>query len=53
MILLKTSKVDVDSSGKKCKEKMISVLCETRVQAQHQRYNLAVGRKVTELIITL
>lgn len=40
LILQKTSKVDVDSSGKKCKEKMISVLCETKVQSQHKRYNL-------------
>ncbi|KYO19572.1 RWD domain-containing protein 3 [Alligator mississippiensis] len=38
LILQKTSKVDVDSSGKKCKEKMISVLCETKVQTQHKRY---------------
>ncbi|XP_015268837.1 PREDICTED: RWD domain-containing protein 3 isoform X2 [Gekko japonicus] len=30
MVLQKTSKVDVDSSGKKCKEKMISVLFETK-----------------------
>ncbi|XP_019386601.1 PREDICTED: RWD domain-containing protein 3 [Crocodylus porosus] len=38
LILQKTSKVDVDSSGKKCKEKMVSVLCETKVQTQHKRY---------------
>ncbi|KAM9008376.1 RWD domain-containing protein 3 isoform 2-T2 [Guaruba guarouba] len=38
LILQKTSKVDVDSSGKKCKEKMISVLCETKVQAQQKRF---------------
>ncbi|XP_071606883.1 RWD domain-containing protein 3 isoform X1 [Heliangelus exortis] len=38
LILQKTSKVDVDSSGKKCKEKMISVLCETNVQSQHKRF---------------
>ncbi|NXU55406.1 RWDD3 protein, partial [Turnix velox] len=38
LILQKTSKVDVDSSGKKCKEKMISVLCETKVQSQHRRF---------------
>nr|XP_009939471.1 PREDICTED: RWD domain-containing protein 3 [Opisthocomus hoazin] len=38
LILQKTSKVDVDSSGKKCKEKMISVLCETKVQSQHKRF---------------
>ncbi|XP_053247679.1 RWD domain-containing protein 3 isoform X2 [Podarcis raffonei] len=34
----KTSKVDVDSSGKKCKEKMISVLSETKAQAAHRRF---------------
>ncbi|CAM5161848.1 unnamed protein product [Natator depressus] len=38
LILQKTSKVDVDSSGKKCKEKMISVLCETKVQTEHKRF---------------
>ncbi|KAL6042549.1 hypothetical protein STEG23_023872 [Scotinomys teguina] len=38
LILQKTSKVDVDSSGKKCKEKMISVLSETKVQTGHQRF---------------
>uniref|UniRef100_A0A8C3YG84 RWD domain-containing protein 3 n=1 Tax=Catagonus wagneri TaxID=51154 RepID=A0A8C3YG84_9CETA len=38
LILQKTSKVDVDSSGKKCKEKMISVLFETKVQAEHKRF---------------
>ncbi|XP_050816950.1 RWD domain-containing protein 3 isoform X2 [Gopherus flavomarginatus] len=38
LILQKTSKVDVDSSGKKCKEKMISVLCETKVQSEHKRF---------------
>ncbi|XP_053098658.1 RWD domain-containing protein 3 isoform X2 [Hemicordylus capensis] len=37
LILQKTSKVDVDSSGKKCKEKMISVLSETKAQSEHQR----------------
>lgn len=40
LILQKTSKVDVDSSGKKCKEKMMSVLFETKVQAEHRRYDL-------------
>uniref|UniRef100_G1N607 RWD domain-containing protein 3 n=1 Tax=Meleagris gallopavo TaxID=9103 RepID=G1N607_MELGA len=40
LILQKTSKVDVDSSGKKCKEKMISVLCETKVQSQHKRFQM-------------
>ncbi|KAM8805519.1 RWD domain-containing protein 3 [Eudromia elegans] len=38
LILQKTSKVDVDSSRKKCKEKMISVLCETKIQPQHARF---------------
>uniref|UniRef100_A0A8D0SPV3 RWD domain-containing protein 3 n=1 Tax=Sus scrofa TaxID=9823 RepID=A0A8D0SPV3_PIG len=38
LILQKTSKVDVDSSGKKCKEKMIRVLFETKVQTEHKRF---------------
>nr|XP_033773156.1 RWD domain-containing protein 3 isoform X2 [Geotrypetes seraphini] len=38
LILQKTSKVDVDSCGKKCKEKMIRVLCETRVPTAHKRF---------------
>ncbi|XP_021013934.1 RWD domain-containing protein 3 isoform X2 [Mus caroli] len=38
LTLQKTSKVDVDSSGKKCKEKMISVLSETKVQTEHKRF---------------
>ncbi|XP_054837459.1 RWD domain-containing protein 3 [Eublepharis macularius] len=38
MILQKTSKIDVDSSGKKCKEKMISVLSETKAQAEDRRF---------------
>nr|XP_044605125.1 RWD domain-containing protein 3 isoform X2 [Equus asinus] len=38
LILQKTSKVDVDSSGKKCREKMISVLVETKVQTEHKRF---------------
>ncbi|KAM4871533.1 RWD domain-containing protein 3 [Thomomys bottae] len=38
LMLQKTSKVDVDSSGKKCKEKMISVLLETKVQTEHTRF---------------
>ncbi|NXQ64433.1 RWDD3 protein, partial [Anthoscopus minutus] len=38
LILQKTSKVDVDSGGKKCKEKMMRVLCETEVQSQHKRF---------------
>ncbi|NWI90546.1 RWDD3 protein, partial [Pitta sordida] len=40
LILQKTSKVDVDSSGKKCKEKMMNVLCETEVQSQHKRFQM-------------
>uniref|UniRef100_A0A8C0Z809 RWD domain-containing protein 3 n=1 Tax=Cyanistes caeruleus TaxID=156563 RepID=A0A8C0Z809_CYACU len=40
LILQKTSKVDVDSSGKKCKEKMMRVLCETEVQSQHKRFQM-------------
>uniref|UniRef100_H0Z592 RWD domain-containing protein 3 n=1 Tax=Taeniopygia guttata TaxID=59729 RepID=H0Z592_TAEGU len=40
LILQKTSKIDVDSSGKKCKEKMMRILCETEVQSQHKRYHL-------------
>ncbi|XP_029474148.1 RWD domain-containing protein 3 isoform X2 [Rhinatrema bivittatum] len=38
LIIQKTSKVDVDSCGKKCKEKMIRVLCETRVPTEHKRF---------------
>uniref|UniRef100_A0A8D2AQU7 RWD domain-containing protein 3 n=1 Tax=Sciurus vulgaris TaxID=55149 RepID=A0A8D2AQU7_SCIVU len=38
LTLQKTSKVDVDSSGKKCKEKMISVLFETKVETEHKRF---------------
>ncbi|ERE88620.1 RWD domain-containing protein 3 [Cricetulus griseus] len=38
LVLQKTSKVDVDSSGKKCKEKMISVLSETKVPTEHKRF---------------
>lgn len=30
--------MDVDSSGKKCKEKMISVLSETKVRREHKRF---------------
>ncbi|XP_048458327.1 RWD domain-containing protein 3 [Rhincodon typus] len=37
LVLQKTSKVDVDSSGKRCKEKMISVLCEEKLQAGQLR----------------
>ncbi|XP_075792701.1 RWD domain-containing protein 3 isoform X2 [Pelodiscus sinensis] len=38
LILQKTCKVDVDSSGKKCREKMISVLSETKVQTEQKRF---------------
>ncbi|XP_077189074.1 RWD domain-containing protein 3 isoform X1 [Paroedura picta] len=38
LVLQKTSKVDVDSRGKKCKEKMISVLFETKAQADDRRF---------------
>ncbi|KAM7054152.1 RWD domain-containing protein 3 isoform 1-T1 [Molossus nigricans] len=38
LVLQKTSKVDVDSSGKKCREKMVSVLCESKVQPEHTRF---------------
>ncbi|XP_004699300.1 RWD domain-containing protein 3 [Echinops telfairi] len=38
LLLQKTSKVDVDSSGKRCKEKMISVLFETKAQTKHKRF---------------
>ncbi|OCT85135.1 hypothetical protein XELAEV_18023301mg [Xenopus laevis] len=38
LVLQKTCKVDVDSSGKKCKEKMISVLCETILPPKQKRF---------------
>ncbi|XP_038601549.1 RWD domain-containing protein 3 [Tachyglossus aculeatus] len=38
MVLQKTTKVDVDSSRRKCKEKMISVLFETKAQTEHRRF---------------
>ncbi|KAM4023160.1 RWD domain-containing protein 3 isoform 2-T3 [Anomaloglossus baeobatrachus] len=38
MVLQKTCKVDVDSSGKRCKEKMISVLCEIKLPPDHKRF---------------
>ncbi|KAM8888021.1 RWD domain-containing protein 3 [Synchiropus picturatus] len=34
--LLKTSKVDVDSAGKKCKERMMTVLIERRCSGTHE-----------------
>ncbi|XP_069593788.1 RWD domain-containing protein 3 [Ranitomeya imitator] len=39
MVLQKTCKIDVDSSGKKCKEKMISVLCEVKLPPEHERFS--------------
>ncbi|XP_069497629.1 RWD domain-containing protein 3 [Ambystoma mexicanum] len=39
LILQKTSKVDVDSCGKKCKEKMISVLHEAKAQPEQLRFD--------------
>lgn len=41
-MLQKTCRVDVDASGKKCREKMLSVLFESPVQPQHRRYRCAV-----------
>ncbi|XP_023604853.1 RWD domain-containing protein 3, partial [Myotis lucifugus] len=38
LVLQKTSKVDVDSSGKKCRERMASVLWEARAQPGHARF---------------
>lgn len=38
LVLQKTCKVDVDSSGKKCKERMISVLCEVKLPPGHERF---------------
>ncbi|XP_075038429.1 RWD domain-containing protein 3 [Mixophyes fleayi] len=38
LVLQKTCKVDVDSSGKKCKERMISVLCEMKLPLEHKRF---------------
>ncbi|XP_036421186.1 RWD domain-containing protein 3 [Colossoma macropomum] len=35
--LQRTAKVDVDSSGKRCKEKMMSVLCETPLSEDFKR----------------
>ncbi|KAM9326227.1 RWD domain-containing protein 3 [Gastrophryne carolinensis] len=39
LVLQKTCKIDVDSSGKKCKEKMISVLCEVPLPDNHERFS--------------
>ncbi|XP_066209264.1 RWD domain-containing protein 3 isoform X1 [Saccopteryx leptura] len=38
LVLQKTSKVDVDSSGQKCKERMVSVLFERKVQPGDTRF---------------
>ncbi|XP_036200437.1 RWD domain-containing protein 3 isoform X4 [Myotis myotis] len=38
LVLQKTSKVDVDSSGKKCRERMASVLWEARAPPGHARF---------------
>uniref|UniRef100_A0A8C5QUT0 RWD domain-containing protein 3 n=1 Tax=Leptobrachium leishanense TaxID=445787 RepID=A0A8C5QUT0_9ANUR len=40
LMLQKTCKVDVDSSGKKCKERMISVLWESKLPSEHERNSL-------------
>lgn len=37
-MLQRTAKVDVDSSGKKCRERMASVLWEGRAQPGHARF---------------
>ncbi|XP_069792462.1 RWD domain-containing protein 3 [Narcine bancroftii] len=43
LILEKTAKVDVDSSGRRCKEKMMNVLCEEKLHAgQYRLTNFAV-----------
>ncbi|KAG8436770.1 hypothetical protein GDO86_007742 [Hymenochirus boettgeri] len=39
LVLQKTCKVDVDSNGKKCKEKMASVLCETTLTQVQKRFS--------------
>ncbi|XP_036907261.1 RWD domain-containing protein 3 [Sturnira hondurensis] len=38
LVLQKTCRVDVDASGKKCREKMLSVLFEGPAQPQHARF---------------
>ncbi|KAM5148590.1 RWD domain-containing protein 3 [Mantella aurantiaca] len=52
MVLQKSCKVDVDSSGKKCKEKMISVLCEVKLSQKQKRlstFEVKVYPSVSEL----
>ncbi|KAM8930306.1 RWD domain-containing protein 3 [Pelodytes ibericus] len=39
LVLQKTCNVDVDSSGKKCKERMIRVLCEIKLPLEHKRFS--------------
>ncbi|KAM4641676.1 RWD domain-containing protein 3 [Discoglossus pictus] len=39
LVMQKTCKVDIDSSGKKCKEKMIRVLSETRLSSEQTRFH--------------
>ncbi|CAL8366129.1 unnamed protein product [Boreogadus saida] len=43
--LLKTVKVDVDSSGKKCKERMMKVLCERPSSSKHGLASQGSGTK--------
>ncbi|XP_056409338.1 RWD domain-containing protein 3 [Hyla sarda] len=38
LVLQKTCKVDVDSSGKKCKERMMRVLCDMKSPPGHDRF---------------
>ncbi|ELK30704.1 RWD domain-containing protein 3, partial [Myotis davidii] len=38
LVLQKTSRVDVDSSGKRCRERMASVLWEARAPPGHSRF---------------
>ncbi|XP_045672829.1 RWD domain-containing protein 3 [Phyllostomus hastatus] len=38
LVLQKTCRVDVDASGKKCREKMLSVLFESQMQPEHTRF---------------
>ncbi|XP_063283375.1 RWD domain-containing protein 3 [Pelobates fuscus] len=39
LVLQKTCKVDVDSSGKKCKERMIRILWESRLPKEKKRFS--------------
>ncbi|PIO37804.1 hypothetical protein AB205_0004950 [Aquarana catesbeiana] len=52
LVLQKSCKVDVDSSGKKCKEKMISVLCDFKLPQVRKRlstFEVKVYPSVSEL----